>query len=150
MSELPSGLLLFDTGIYIRYFRSDKYDWIVEDGQAFRRSILSAVVASELYAGTRSREDKRALDRLCGAHNALGHYSVPTGSTWIESGLVLSRARGRSGYMDFAHHFRDVLIALEASQAGATLVTENEKDFERWKALLARSRKRLKIFKPSS
>lgn len=150
MSKLPAGLLLLDTGIYIRYFRGENYDGLVEDGQVFRRSILSAVVASELYAGTRSQEDKRALDRLCGAHNALGHYSAPAAATWIEGGIVLSRALGRSGHMDFAHHFRDVLIALEASQAGATLVTENEKDFERWKALLARSRKRLKIFKPSS
>lgn len=149
MRELPSGLLLFDTGIYIRYFRGENYDGLVESGQVFRRTILSAVVASELYAGTRSGEEKRALDRLCGAHKALGHFSTPAAATWIEGGIVLSRARSGSGHMDFAHHFRDVLIALEASQAGATLVTENEKDFARWKTLLTRSRKRLKIFKPS-
>lgn len=146
MNELPPGLLLFDAGIYIRYFRGEKYDSLVEDGQVFRRTILTAVVASELYAGTRSQGEKRALDTLCQAHDALGHYSAPSPALWAESGIMLRRGRARSGHMDFAHHFRDVLIALEASRATATLITENEKDFKRWKAILARSRKTLKIF----
>jgi len=50
--------------------------------------------------------------------------------------------------MHFAHHFRDVLIAEEAARAGATLVTENVKDFERWRGLLAAGKKRLKLFDP--
>jgi hypothetical protein len=47
--------------------------------------------------------------------------------------------------MDFVRHFRDLLIALEAAQAGATLVTENARDFARWKSLLASTRKTLKL-----
>ncbi len=43
----------------------------------------------------------------------------------------------------------DLLIALEAAQAGATLVTENARDFARWKSLLASTRKTLKLFDPS-
>jgi predicted nucleic acid-binding protein len=51
--------------------------------------------------------------------------------------------------MDFVRHIRDLLIALEAAQAGATLVTENARDFARWKSLLASTRKTLKLFNAS-
>jgi predicted nucleic acid-binding protein len=48
--------------------------------------------------------------------------------------------------MNFARHFRDLLIAVEVVRAGATLVTENTVDFTRWKSLLASSRRILKLF----
>jgi predicted nucleic acid-binding protein len=51
--------------------------------------------------------------------------------------------------MDFAHHFRDVLIALEAAREEATLVTQNTRDFERWRALLASTNKTLRLFDAS-
>ena len=51
--------------------------------------------------------------------------------------------------MDFVHHFRELLIALEAVRAQATLVTENVADFVRCKSLLASARKTLKLFNPS-
>jgi hypothetical protein len=71
MSSLPTGLLLFDTGIYIRFSRGEKYPWLGEDARIFQRTILTAVVAAELYAGTHSQQEKRALDELCQAHRAL-------------------------------------------------------------------------------
>ena len=77
MSSLPAGLLLFDTGIYIRFGRGEKYLWLGEDARIFQRTILTAVVAAELYAGTHSQQEKRALDELCEAHHALGHFSSP-------------------------------------------------------------------------
>ena len=46
MSSLPAGLLLFDTGIYIRFSRGEKYFWLGEDAQIFQRTILTAVVAA--------------------------------------------------------------------------------------------------------
>jgi predicted nucleic acid-binding protein len=51
--------------------------------------------------------------------------------------------------MDFVSHFRDLLIASEAMRTGATLVTENSRDFARWKSLLVPARKTLKLFNPS-
>ena len=148
MSLLPPGLLLFDSGVYIRFSRRERYLWLGEDIRVFQRTILSAVVAAELYAGTRDPREKRALDRLCQAHFALGHFSYPPASAWMETGSLLRRARRSFGQMDFAHHFRDLLIALEASRAGATLVTENMGDFKRWKRLFVSARKTLKLFNP--
>jgi hypothetical protein len=47
------------------------------------------------------------------------------------------------------NHFRDLLIATEAVRARATLVTENGRDFIRWRSLFASSRRILKLFHPS-
>jgi len=149
MSALPAGLLLLDTGIYIRFSQGKGYDWLGEDARLFQRTILTAVVAAELYAGTRDNREKRALDELCRAHRSLGHLSSPPGTVWIEAGILLRRARSTLGQMDFVHHFRDLLIALEAAREGATLVTENVRDFARWRSLLASAQTTLRLFDPS-
>ncbi len=149
MTALPAGPLLFDTGIYIRFSRGENYLWLGEDARVFQRTVLTAVVASELYAGTHNHREKRVLDELCRAHMALGHFSSPSSEVWIDAGILLRRARSAFGQIDFVRHFRDLLIALEAAQAGATLVTENARGFARWKSLLASSRKTLKLFNAS-
>jgi predicted nucleic acid-binding protein len=148
MSSLPAGRLLFDTGIYIRFSRGEKYPWLGEDARTFQRTILTAVVAAELYAGTRSQQEKRALDDLCQAHRALGHFSSPPGSAWVDS-MLMRRSRSTFGQMEFASHFRNLLIASEAMRTGSTLVTENFRDFARWKALLASARKTLRLCNPT-
>lgn len=149
MTALPAGLLLFDTGIHIRFSRGENYLWLGEDARVFQRTIQTAVVAAELYAGTHDHREKRVLDALCRAHRALGHFSSPPAATWIDAGILLRRARSTFGQMDFAGHFRDLLITLEAVQTRATLVTEAIGDFARWKSLLASARKTLKLFNPS-
>jgi len=149
MIPLPDGLLLFDTGIYIRFSRGEDYLWLSEDSRVFQRTVLTAVVAAELYAGTHDQREKRVLDELCRAHHALGHFSSPPAPAWIDTGILLRRARSGFGKMDFVHHFRDLLIATEAVCAGATLVTENAGDFARWRALLASAGRTLKVFNPS-
>jgi predicted nucleic acid-binding protein len=149
MMALPAGPLLFDTGIYIRFSRGESYPWLGEDARVFRRTILTAVVAAELYAGTRDRREKRVLDELCRAHGALGSFSSPPAAAWIDAGILLRRARAAFGQMKLVQHFRDVLIALEAARAGATLVTENTADFTRWRSLLRSANQSLKLFKPS-
>jgi len=150
MSSLPSGLLLFDTGIYIRFSRGEDYPWLGEDAQIFRRTILTAVVVGELYAGTRDRREKKELDDLCRAHQALGRFSSPPATAWIETGILLRRARSAFGQqtLSFVEHFRDLLIAVEAVRAGATLVTENVRHFAPWRSLFASAQKTLKLFNP--
>jgi predicted nucleic acid-binding protein len=150
MSRLPTGLLLFDTGIYIRFSRGENYAWLSEDSQIFARTILTAVVAAELYAGTRDHQEKRALDDLCRAHRSRGQFSSPSAAAWVETGILLRRARTTFGEMDFSNHFRDLLIAQEAVRGGATLVTENVRDFSRWRSLLGAAGQTLRLFDPSS
>jgi predicted nucleic acid-binding protein len=149
MSPLPVGPLLFDTSIYIRFSRGEAYAWLGEDAHIFQRTILTAVVAAELYAGARDHREKRALDELCRAHHSLGHLASPPATTWVEAGILLRRARSAFGQMDFVHHYRDVLIVLEAARGGATLVTENVRDFARWRSLLASAQKTLRLLDAS-
>lgn len=150
MPALPSGLLLFDTGIYIRSARQESYLWLRQDERLFQRTVMTAVVAAELYAGTQDQHEKRKLDELCRAHWALGHFSVPTDADWLETGMLLRRARRIFGQMLFPAHFRDLLIAVAAMAAQATLVTENVRDFARWKSVLASTGRTLRIFNPAS
>jgi len=147
--RLPAGPLLLDTGIYIRFYRGKDYGWLGEDARIFERTHLTTVVVAELYAGTRSHLEKRALDRLSNAHQTLGHFSSPPVATWIQAGTLVARASRTLGEIDFVHHFRDLLIALEAVRLGATLVTENTRDFVRWQRLIQVSgRKKLMLFNP--
>jgi hypothetical protein len=79
----PAGSLLFDTGIYISFSRGVNYLWLGENARVFQRTILTAVVAAELYAGSHDHREKRVLDALCRAHVALGHFSSPSAAAWI-------------------------------------------------------------------
>jgi hypothetical protein len=89
MIPLPAGPLMFDTGMYIRFSRGEDYLWLGEDSRVFQRTVLTAVVAAELYAGTRNHREKRAMDDLCRAHYALGHFSSPPASAWTDTGVLL-------------------------------------------------------------
>lgn len=149
MNLLPPGPLLFDTNIYIRFSRGEGHPWVGRDVQIIQRTILTAVVAAELYAGTRHAGEKRALDAFCQAYRAMGHFSAPSAASWIDAGILIRRARSNFGQMEFVQHFRDVLIALEAVRARATLVTENIDDFVRWRTMLRSAGRTLSLFKPS-
>src|SRR5207237_400643 len=95
------------------------------DALIFQRTILTAVVAAELYAGTHDHREKRALDELCQAYRALGHFSSPSTPAWVDTGILLRRARSVFGEIEFVQHFRDLLMVGEVVRAGATLVVEN-------------------------
>jgi predicted nucleic acid-binding protein len=146
VNAIPGGPVLFDTSAYIRQIREQAYPWLARDRKLFQRSVLSVVVASELYAGTRSVEDKRALDGLCGAHRALGNLSCPGEDLWLQAGTLIRRYSRLRGEVRLSDHFRDVLIALEAVKNGATLMTENAQDFHRWQGLLRGAGQRLRVF----
>ena len=148
MSQLPAGQLL-DTGIYIRAGRGEDYAWLSEDSHVFQRTILTAVVAAGFYAGSRDCREKQALDDLRRAHYSSGQFPSPPAAAWVEAGILLRRARSTFGEMDFLHHFRDLLIALEAARVGATLATKNARDFARWKSLFVSTKRTLRLFDPA-
>lgn len=149
MISLPSGPLLFDTGIYIRFSRGEDYPWLGHDTRVFQRTILTAVVAAELYAGTHNHREKHALDKLCQAHRALGHFSRSR-KCWTKSicpkTLRARRSRMPASIQPAAEGDE---IAVEAARAGATLVTENVGDFARWRSILTSAKMTLKVFRPS-
>jgi predicted nucleic acid-binding protein len=85
------------------------------------------VVLHELRRGARTPLELRFVGDLARKVRIL----TPTEKHWLESGEILSRVRTRRGYTgsklrDLAF---DTLIALSARDAGATLVTCDQKDF---------------------
>ncbi len=137
--------LLLDTSIYIRYLRDGVPAWVADDHAIVERCVLTWVVAAELYAGTRNADEKRWIDDLCRWHQALGTLSHPGPKSWLEAGLLIGRYRRIYGDLRMADHFRDLLIALEASRHDATFFTENTDDFVRWRKLFRSTGRTLKL-----
>ena len=123
---MPSAnLALLDTSVYIENFRTGRFTlallrsaWIVR---------CSAVVLHELRRGARTGAELRFVAELARKVRII----TPTERHWLESAEILSRIRGRKGYdtNKLRELAFDVLIALSARDAGATLVTCNREDF---------------------
>lgn len=96
---------------------------------------LSAVVAQEVLAGTRSLADQRSVQRhLIEPFLRRARIVAPSYQAWQVSGEVLARLVRDEGLQlatvskSFAN---DVLLALSCREVGLTLVTANFKDFSR-------------------
>jgi len=130
-----SRLYLVDSNVYIRAFRDAAFG---AELQAFHRDnlarlIVSAVVATELLVGAQKPDRERAVLRtLIEPFRARRRLFTPSWSTWalaatIDRGLRRYAAhRTRLAQRSFMH---DMLIAATAREVGATIITENTKDF---------------------
>jgi predicted nucleic acid-binding protein len=89
------------------------------------------VVAAELYAGARTIQGVRIVDGLLSPYARVGRVVFPTHADWVDQGKVLASV----GFKQAGFRSRlpglqnDVLIALSARRIGATIVTENPRDF---------------------
>jgi predicted nucleic acid-binding protein len=100
---------------------------------------LSSVVAHELYAGTRSAQDKRDLDQLIRDMDRAQRTVSPSFADWCQAAVLLRRYDRQRGHLDPSarrRHAWDVLILLCAAQIGARVLTDNRDDFLRWNAML--------------
>jgi predicted nucleic acid-binding protein len=122
----------FDTNVMIRY-RPATFP---------AGFFMSAVVVQELTAGANDAAEVREYEESRKYHEGMGRLLVPTGEDWWLAGKVLnslhrglrSHKRGRVTAISKGEQqriLRDVLIALTARRAGATVVTENVSDFEK-------------------
>lgn len=128
---------VLDTNLFIRGFRERGANLEL---QRFHHlfapfEYLSVVVAQELRAGTRSRSDRRMLERhVLSPFARRGRILTPSASTWEESGDVLAELVRREG-LDLARVSKafgnDILLALSCRETGVVLVTDNRRDFER-------------------
>jgi predicted nucleic acid-binding protein len=128
-----SNLIIFDTSIFIDNLRTGRHQRRIESVTGLVRT--SSVVLSELWRGASKTAEREFLRALQKNHPVL----TPTEKNWLESGQILGRIYGDSGFgpdklRDL--HF-DVLIALTARSHGARLVTSNRADFD----LISRYRK---------
>ncbi len=105
---------------------------------------MSAVVMQELAAGAVDSSELKQLNAARRDYEKEGRLLVPTGEDWWQAGKVLnallrglkSRQGGLTPKLPDSEKHRiisDVLIAVTARRAGAFVVTDNLKDFERIK-----------------
>lgn len=133
MSLTTSANILFDTNIYLRVLFSDAY--AAHHHERFARfaprTYLCSVVAGELYAGTHTVQTRRIVDGLLSPYHRVNRLVFPLSSDWEQMGKVMADiARTQPAYRSKLPALQnDVLIALSATRIGATVVSENVKDF---------------------
>ena len=106
--------------------------------------VMSAVVMQELAAGAVDSSEMKQLNAARRAYEKEGRLLVPTGEDWWQAGKVLnallralkSKRGGLTPKLPDREKHRivsDVLVAVTARRAGALVVTDNLKDFEKIK-----------------
>jgi len=127
------GPVLLDTSIYITALRAG--DDAVLKLRRFTPGApvwLSSVVLEELYAGVKPR-DSRIVERLERDFEKAGRLLVPNLSDWTLTGKLLARLADKYDYEQIgqARLTNDALIAMSAARRGITVITANERDFDR-------------------
>jgi len=121
--------VVIDTNIYIDWLNEGRYEDIIFQREAVKH--LSAVVLMELLAGAFSTRDRRLIRDITLPFAKANQIVTPTVSIYEEAGDVLRRLQRLHGYsMPSAYGLvNDVLIALSARSIGASVITQNERDF---------------------
>jgi len=95
---------------------------------------LCSVVAQEVLAGARDYEMRRLRREFLEPFENVKRLATPSHRGWTEAGLILREMR-RRGFTVTSSLTNDVLIAVSATEKGATLVHDNSRDFEAIKKL---------------
>lgn len=126
------AVVTYDTSIFIAYKPAAL-------PAGFR---MSVVVIQELTAGAVDKSEVQRWQAAMRAHENEGTLLVPTAEDWWLAGKALnsllrglkSRSGGHTPRLpptEIQRIIRDVLIARTARRAGALLITDNIRDFER-------------------
>ncbi len=113
------GKLVLDTDIVIDYLRGQPEAVLFFKNNS-DRSILSAIVVAELYAGVRGDSEEQMIDKLLSIHPI-----IPVTTKIAKAGGLLRRKFGKSHGVDVA----DAILAATALAENAELATLNVKHY---------------------
>lgn len=121
--------VVIDTNVYVDWLNEGQHEAILFQREAVK--YLSAVVLMELSAGAFSARDRRLVREVTSAFAKVNRILLPTVTIYEEAGDVLRRLQESRGYTVASAYglVNDVLIALSARSIGATVITQNERDF---------------------
>ena len=121
--------IVIDTNVYVDWLNEGQHEAILFQREAVK--YLSAVVLMELSAGAFSARDRRLVREVASAFAKVDRIFLPTVTIYEEAGDVLRRLQESRGYTVASAYglVNDVLIALSARSVGATVITQNERDF---------------------
>jgi predicted nucleic acid-binding protein len=93
---------------------------------------LSAVVLMEIRAGAHSKEALKAVQELSNYFKRVERIIVPTLKDYQQAGEIIAKLQESKGYniSKSSSITNDCLIAASAKNAGATVYTQNKRDFE--------------------
>ncbi len=123
-------IVLPDTNVWLRWLRARATTGLADRGDRLR-VYLSAIVLQELWAGARDRREALDLDRIHDLARQAGKLVTPPAAAWILSGQALAAlaAKRHLGSARLWTLRNDVLFAASAVLLGATVLTENIRDF---------------------
>lgn len=133
-----SAAVVLDASVWIPYLRARRYAALIDPLVAAGRVWVHAVVLLELFAGTQTRGDARAVDAIRAAAARLGQLYSPSEEDFVLAGRLLSAYAGQHGTIRPRDHSHDLLIAIGAARTGSVLVAENRRDMDRWARMLRR------------
>jgi predicted nucleic acid-binding protein len=121
--------VVVDTNVYIDYFNDGRHESVMMAPDSIK--YLSAVVFMELLVGASSPKEQRLLRALEADFGKARRVLTPSSSVFADAGDALRRLRRERGFQLSASNtiVNDVLIALSARSIGATVVTQNERDY---------------------
>ena len=121
---------LIDTNIFVDRFRNPEQhrDIFMSEGVVY----LSAVVFMELLAGAHTKNAAKAVYDLYNHFRRLDRLVVPSATDYERAGDILARLQTAKGYSirKSASITNDCLIAATTRSLGATLYSQNRRDFE--------------------
>lgn len=120
---------LVDTNIFIDRFSNPALykDVFLSDGLVY----LSSVVLMELRAGAHTKEAVKTVNDLVEFFVRVNRVITPTLRDYQQAGEIISDLQNSKGYeiRKAASITNDCLLAASARSMGATLFTQNGKDF---------------------
>ena len=121
--------IVIDTNVYVDWLNEGQHEAILFQREDVK--YLSAVVLMELSAGAFSARDRRLVREVASAFAKVDRILLPTVTIYEEAGDLLRRLQESRGYTVASAYglVNDVLIALSARSIGATVITQNERDF---------------------
>jgi predicted nucleic acid-binding protein len=127
--------VVIDTNVYVDWINRGQHEELLFQPETVK--YLSAVVLMELRAGALSPRDRRLLQRLETAFERAGRILAPSRTVFADAGDALRRLQTDRGYHLGGSHSiaNDVLITLSARSIGATVITQNERDYRAIRAV---------------
>jgi predicted nucleic acid-binding protein len=121
--------IIIDTNVYIDLFNKGLHRDIVNPFQNV--TYLAYPVMHAMWMGIKDRKDLRLLTAWRDRFIRLDRFVIPTIASLnlIGEACRLLKSKGK---LDPTHpkHYNDIVIASLAHQIGATVITQNRRDFE--------------------
>lgn len=121
--------IIIDTNVYIDLFNKGQHQNVINPFQNI--TYLAYPVMHELWMGIKDRKELKLLTAWRDRFIRLNRFVIPTIATINLIGEANRKLKNK-GKLDPTHpkHYNDIAIAALAHQIGATVVTQNFRDFE--------------------